>query len=61
MSAFGEVVVIVTGWILGILCVCALGWFLVMVIFPLGLAVAILFLGLLGTAIGMMRLFRAQR
>ncbi len=61
MRTLGEVLVIVVGCILGILCACALGWFLVMVIAPLGLAVAGLFVALLLTVIGMMSLFRAQR
>jgi len=61
MRTLGEVVVIVSACVLGILCACGLGWFLIMVIVPLGWAVAILFVGLLATVIGMMSLFRAQR
>ena len=56
-----EAAVIFGAVVLGILCVCGLGWFLVMVIAPLGLAVFLLCLGLLGTLIGFMSLFRAQR
>ena len=60
MRSLMELAVILAASVLGILCICGLGWFLVVVIAPLGLAVFLLCLGLLGTLIGFMSLFRAQ-
>lgn len=61
MKSLFELAVILAAYVLAILCVFGMVWFLMMVIAPLGWAIAGLFVGLLAIVIGMMSLFRAQR
>lgn len=56
MRTLAEVVAIVVGSILAVFGLCGLGWFLVMVVLPLGLSIALIFSLALLTLAGMIAL-----
>jgi hypothetical protein len=60
MTELAEVLATVIGSVLAILAICTIGWFLVVVIAPLGWAIAILFTGLLLVLIGLINIIRVD-